>query len=153
MTAPGGGQLTVHAARVFDVVLDPDHRRLLAGAVALPEDDASAPVLSLVADLGQPECGEHRVADAVAVAEAAGGASAPADRGARRRLEAVLLVVRGGTVDLCGKQLELLGDDFHRLARDVAVAVLDAMEGGEQLPVVRKQIGDEPSELRASLGL
>ena len=144
-------QLADDLVRVGGALFDPDLRGQLARPDALAEPDADAAIFRLTIHR-HAQRRKDRVADAAAVAGAAGGAGAPADVHGGGRLEAELLVVRGGAVDLRGKEVELLADDLHGLAREVAVLVLDAVHGGEEVAVVRAELRDQRSDLRSGLG-
>src|SRR5581483_4857545 len=115
-----GGEVAHHLAGVRRALLEPDLRRELARAVALAEAHAEAAVGGLAVHV-HADGGKQRVADAAAVARAAGRAGAPADLHRRRRDEAELFVVGGDAVDVRAEEPELLRDDLERLRGEVAV--------------------------------
>ena len=123
----------------------------VAGAVALDEAQLELAVDARLVD-ETAERGLKRAADAGGVLEEAGGTAAPLDDLLSRRLQAHLGVEVDGAEDDGGGGVEHPGEERHRLARDIAVLVLDAVKGAEEVDVIGVEVGDQFGDAGDDLG-
>src|SRR5690606_38948575 len=75
------------------------------------------------------------------------------DVGVGGRIEAELFVVGGGAIDMCREEVELFAHDLQGLAREVAEFVLDPVQGGQQVAVVRTEVGHQGPDTSLALSL
>ena len=111
-----------------------------------PRRKAVGAVLALAVE-GEAEGVLERLADAVAAAQAAGGTAAPDDLALRGRFGAEVGVEGDGAVDEGGGGPHLAREHFDRLPRDIAVALLNLDQSGEEMAAFELVLSDELSQL------